>query len=65
MKIGPSWPEDGMRKWEVIVSRTLRKTGAVSLFVDSPPAGPEVGQTILKWRRQFLDGVAAADDGSQ
>jgi hypothetical protein len=22
--IGPSWPEDGMRKWEVIVSRALR-----------------------------------------
>jgi hypothetical protein len=24
VKIGPSWPEDGMRKWEVIVSRAVR-----------------------------------------
>jgi len=54
-----------MRKWEVIVSRTLRKTDAVSLFVDPSPAGLEVGQTILKWHQQFLDGGVAADDGSQ
>jgi len=24
VKIGSRWPEDGMRKWEVIVSRVLR-----------------------------------------
>ena len=28
MKIGPSWPEGGMRKWEVIVSRALSNTAS-------------------------------------
>jgi len=28
VKIGPSWPEGGMRKWEVIVSRALSNTAS-------------------------------------
>jgi len=38
MKIGSICPEDGMRKWEVVLSRTLRwpEVGSKSSKMDVP-----------------------------
>jgi len=35
VKIGLSWPEDGMRKWEVSISRTLRESKSIVLRCQS------------------------------
>ena len=31
VKNGPRWPEGGMRKWEVIISRTLDQEGSLTV----------------------------------
>ncbi len=67
MKIGPSWPDDGMPKWEVIVSRALSMIFATFFRVvsDTLESSLQLGTIVMASMRVRSDEVMEVKSPTQ